>query len=249
MTQSQADDSTAPATPEAAKPAEPEWWDDPGLPWRHKPTRRDWTCMAWIGFMGMFGLAMIPMRAWLLGLDPQWLLVLTGGRTGAVATGVMTRVGQAPWWALALVVGTIVSLKFDWVYWWAGRLWGRGIIEVWAGQSKRAAKQYQRAERWANKLGWVGMIVAYAPFPLPLMPVIFVLFGSSGMTIKKFLALDFAVAAGWLVLYFGLGYWIGEPAAEVIKAYAKYANYVAIGLLVVIIGGIFLKGNRKKAAA
>lgn len=204
--------------------------------------------MAWIGFMGAFGLAMIPLRAWLLGLDPQWLLALTGGRTGAAATGAMAAVGEAPWWPLALVAGSIMSIKFDWVFWWAGNLWGRGIIEVWAGQSQRAAKQYERAEHWAHKLGWLGMFVAYIPIPLPLMQVIFVLFGSSGMSWKRFMALDFVASTSWLIFYLALGYFIGEPAADLMKLYAKYANYVAIGLMVIIIGGVVWNSGRKKGA-
>ncbi len=26
-----------------------EWWDDPGLPWKHKPTKADISCLVWMG--------------------------------------------------------------------------------------------------------------------------------------------------------------------------------------------------------
>ena len=177
-----------------------EWWDDPSLPWKHKPSRTDITCMAWVGFMGVFGLAMLPLRSWLLGLNPWLLVTLTGSRSGTAALGALTRVGEGHLWWLALIFGTLMSIKFDWVFWWAGKLWGRGMIEVWAGRSPRAARSYARAERWAAKFGWIGMFIAYVPIPLPLMQVIFVLTGAQGWSVKKFLALDFLASSVWLCL-------------------------------------------------
>ena len=66
---------------------EEEWWKAEGMPWNHKPGRADYWCMGWIGFLGIFSLAMLPLRGWLLGLDPPILMGLTGSRTGAAATG------------------------------------------------------------------------------------------------------------------------------------------------------------------
>ena len=139
-----------------------------------------------------------------------------------------------------------MSIKFDWVFWWAGKLWDRGMIEVWAGQSRRAARNYARAERWAGKLGWLGMFVAYVPIPLPLMQVIFVLAGSTGMGWKKFMALDFLASTTWLLAYFALGWQVGEPAVQLLKEYAKYANWVAIGLIVFIVASSFWSARKKQ---
>ena len=49
-------------TPDQAKPEEQpkEWWDDPKLPWRHKPTKTDLACWAWIAVVGVYGLVMVP---------------------------------------------------------------------------------------------------------------------------------------------------------------------------------------------
>lgn len=215
------------------------------MPWRHKPTRQDYMCLGWMGFMGVFGLLMLPLRGWLLGLDPPLLVALTGSRSGTAATGALASIGQASWWPLALVCGSLMSIKFDWVFWWAGKLWGRGMIEVWAGRSERAQRGYQRAERWAQKLGWVGIFAAYVPIPLPLMQVIFVLAGASRMSLRRFLVLDFVASTVWMLGFFGLGWAIGEPAVAVLKQYAKIANYVAIGLVVLVVGSLLLNGRRK----
>lgn len=243
------------ATPvEAAAPLEGqqrEWWDDPSMPWRHKPTRADITCMAWIGFLGIFSLAMLPVRAWLLGAPERlpWLVTLMGSRSGTAALGSLVRVGTDVPYVLPILIGTLMSIKLDWTYWWAGKLWGRGMIEVWAGQSPRAARNYARVERWANKMGWLGMFVAYVPIPLPIMAVVFVLAGAQGMTWKKFMVLDFFAAGIWLVGYFLFGYAVGEPAVELLKIYAKVANYVAIALIMFVFVLTFVRSSQQAKAA
>lgn len=226
-------ESQTPPQPTATK----EWWQEEGMPWKHKPGRQDYWCLGWIMFMGIFGLAMLPLRGWLLGLNPPLLVALTGSRSGTAAMGALASQGLAPHWYWYLLAGTIMSIKFDWVFWWAGKLWGRGMIEVWAGRSERAAKNYARAERWAQKLGWLGMFIAYIPIPLPLMQVIFVLAGASRMSLKRFVALDFLASTVWLLGYFALGWVVGKPAVELLKEYAKIANYVAIALIVFIVVG------------
>ena len=109
------------------------------------------------------------------------------------------------------------------------------MIEIWAGRSKRAARTYAVAERWAKKLGPVGFLVAYGPIPLPLMQVVFVLSGATNMSLKRFLIYDYIASTVWLVGFFALGWRLGEPAVAVLDVYARYAGYVAIGLLVVIV--------------
>ncbi|WP_284523230.1 hypothetical protein [Corynebacterium aquatimens] len=51
------DNRDAPANP--AAPKEKEWWEEDGLPWNSKPTKADYWCLAWFGFVGLFGLGMI----------------------------------------------------------------------------------------------------------------------------------------------------------------------------------------------
>lgn len=241
-------DSVDAPSPAADAPTE-EWWEAPGLPWKHKPTRSDLACMGWIGFMSIFGLAMLPLRGWLLAPGRTQILVgLTGSRSGTAALGALASQGLAHNVWVPLLLGTLMSIKFDWVYWWAGKLWGRGLIEVWAGRSARAARNYARAERWAEKFGWLGMFLAYVPIPLPLMQVIFVLAGASGWSWKKFMALDFLASTIWLAGYFLLGWWVGEPAVAALRAYAKIANYVAIGLVVVVLASVFWQQKKNPPA-
>lgn len=221
------------------------------MPWRHKPTRADIACMAWLGFLGVFSLALLPLRAWLLGAPERlpWLVALMGSRSGTAALGSLVRVGADVAHVWPILFGTLMSIKLDWTYWWAGKLWGRGMIEVWAGQSARAARNYARVERWAVKLGWIAIFFAYVPIPLPLMAVVFVLAGASGMSWQRFMLLDFLAALVWLIGFFIFGYMVGEPAVVLLEYYAKIANYVAIGLAVVIVVMSYVRSSRKLKSA
>jgi len=226
---------------------EPEWWQDPSMPWKHKPGKADIACMAWIGVIGVYGIVMMVVRAWLLGLDTPLLVAISGSRAAIAGLGAMVKIHDySSWlWIFPMLAGLVMSIKFDWVYWWAGKLWGRGMIEVWAGQSKRAAKNYARAERWAIRWGPLGIFLAYIPIPLPIMAVVFVLAGASGMSWKRFMLLDAASSILWQMAYFGLGFWLGQPVADVLKWYAQISIYVAIGLMVVIVLGYIFKPKPK----
>ncbi len=237
-----ADSDPVPEEPSTDSAAEQlQWWEADGMPWKKEPGRADIACLVWFGVVGVFSLVLIPTRAWLLAVAPDILAMITGGRTAVTASGAIASVGEMAHWPLVLLVASLLSLKFDWIYWWAGKLWGRGMIEVWAGRSKRAARGYARAERWARKLGPLGFLVAYVPIPLPLMQVVFVLSGATNMSIKRFLLYDYLASTLWLIGFFALGWRLGEPAVAVLDIYARYAGYVAIGLVVVIIAATVLR--------
>lgn len=223
------------ADPAGAAPNQKEWWDDPAMPWQHQPGRADIACMTWFGVLAVYSLILLVLRAWWIADHPDWLAMLTGGRSSVAATAARASVGEIPHWPVVMVIASIASIKFDWVYWWAGKLWGRGIIEVWAGKSPRAKRNYARAERWALKFGWLGIFLAYVPVPLPLMAVVFVLTGASGMSVKKFLIIDFIASTLWMAGFFSLGWALGEPAVAILNQYARISGYVVIGLLAVMI--------------
>ncbi|WIM68026.1 DedA family protein [Corynebacterium breve] len=237
----------APADPTSEE--ETEWWEEPGMPWNQKPGKADFWCLGWIGFVGVFGMAMIPLRAWLLGLDPPIMLALTGSRLGAASTGALAAVGDAPGWIWYLLIGSVVAIKFDWVYWWAGKLWGRGMLDVYAEQSQRTARNIERVEKATQKLGWLGIFLAYVPIPLPIALVVFIMSGATGMKLSKFMVLNFISKTIWSLGYFALGYAIGEPVVFVLEQYQKVANWFAIGLLVVVFASVFFKQNKEAKKA
>lgn len=234
--------SGVPADPEASQSK--EWWDDPSLPWRRKPTRADIACMSWMGGVAVYALVMLPLRPAILALSPVVVGAL-GYRTGLVMTGALASVGN-PWWPLVLVLGTIGSIKFDWVYWWAGKLWGRTLIESWSGRSERARRRNERAERFAKKYETLAIIATFLPIPLPA-GVIYAVLGEAGTSLKKFLTVGSLSGLVTTGLYMALGFWIGEPAVAVMDAYGQYLWYLSLGILAVMLIGWWWK--QRKAGA
>ncbi|WP_432558553.1 DedA family protein [Granulicoccus sp. GXG6511] len=228
-------------------PAEPEWWEDPRMPWGHKPTRSDLACFGWISVLGIYSLALLPFRAVLL-TKPFLAATLTGSRTGVVMIGALAAIGQAPWWPFWLVVATLSVIKFDWVYFWAGRLWGRGVFEMVAGKSKRARRNAERAEKITLKYAVPALFLTYLPVPLPAA-VIYATLGTAGMSWRRFFAWDLVFAAIMQSVYFYLGFRIGEPAVAVVAEYGRYLWWITIAILVGMIVTALWRSNQKKRAA
>ena len=150
-----------------------------------------------------------------------------------------------PLWGLGLVLGILSIVKFDWIYFLAGRLWGRGLIELMGGRSKRAARNADRAERLARRWGVPAVLITYLPIPIPAA-VIYATVAMAGMSWKKFWIVNIIGAVVIQCTWVALGFWLGEPARVVVEAYAQISMYVAFALLAAVFIGVFL--NRKKSA-
>lgn len=223
-----------------------EWWEEPGLPWKQKPGRADIACLSWMGIASLYGLILLPLRPVMLGLAPV-ILGSLGYRTGLVMSGALGSVGD-PWWPLVLVLGSLMAMKFDWIYWWAGKLWGHGLIEVWSGRSERARKRNQRAITFTQKYETWAIFVTYLPIPIPAA-VVYAALGAAGTSLKKFLIVSFIASLLSSALYIYLGWTIGEPAVEVLNTYGQYLWYVSIAMIVGIIAVAWWKartGNDKQ---
>ncbi len=232
---------------EAPEVAPKEWWDDPNLPWRHKPTRADMACWIAIAAVGVYGLAMLPLRPVLLGLNPPVAAMITGGRTSVVATGAWAHVNGGPvlvYW----LVSTLSIIKLDWVYWWAGKLWGDGIIDMFAGRSARAKRRAERAVRLTHRFDNLAVMMTYLPMPFPTA-VVYAAVGASGMSLRRFLAVNFVSAGVFQALYLWLGWSIGQPAVDLVKLYADYMWYVSIAILAGMVVTYLWRERRKAPTA
>lgn len=211
---------------------EKEWWDDPGLPWKRKPTKADIACMSWIGIAAVYGLVMLPLRPVMLGLAPHVQGSLGYG-TGLVLTGALGALGS-PWWPLVLVLGALASMKFDWIFWWAGKLWGHGLIEVWSARSKLIRARNQQAIKFAHKYETLAIIISALPIPVP-SSVVYAALGAAGTKLSKLLIVSFIASLARCGLYIYLGWQIGQPAVQVVETYGQYLWYLSIALII----GIF----------
>jgi membrane protein DedA with SNARE-associated domain len=215
------------------------------MPWKGKPSRSDIWC--WVGFSltGLYALVLLPLRPVLLGANPYLLAALGGSRTSAVTIGALAATGHG-WWPLGLLLGILGSVKFDPLYWWAGRLWGRGLMELVAGRSARAARNAARAERLADRYGVLAILLTYV-LPLPGAVVIATV-GAAGMRFRTFLLVDVLGAASTRGIYIYLGYRIGQPAVDVVNVIAKYSLWISLALLAgIIVQSLRRQRSRKPA--
>ena len=213
--------------PESA--AESEWWDDPSLPWRHKPTKADLACFSWLAVVGIYGIIMVWLRFALITLSPHTLASL-GSWSGMVMVGALARVGDQ-WWPLVLFLGTFGLIKFDWIYWWAGRLWGPNLIEVWSGRSARARRINEWAERFARKYDLAALAISMIPF-VPGRGVVVAVLGEAGTSLRRFLTVSVISSAVVNAGMLWLGIQIGEPAVEAVRLYGNYLLWLSGAVLV-----------------
>ncbi|MDQ7993580.1 MAG: VTT domain-containing protein [Propionicimonas sp.] len=237
---------TQPEPPQESDPLAqpPEWWEDPSLPWKHKPNRSDLACMAWLSAAGLYGVVMLFARPALLASAPHVLASL-GSWSGSILIGAKAALGD-PWWPLVWILGTIGLVKFDWVYWWAGKLWGRDLIDVWSGRSERARRANQRAERLTRKYETWAIVIAMLPIPLPRAVVLAVL-GEAGTSLRKLMVVSLSSSFVMMGVYLAIGYWIGEPAVALVDTYGRYLWYASLALLVGVLANAWWKGRSANA--
>jgi membrane protein DedA with SNARE-associated domain len=130
-------------------------------------------------------------------------------------------------------------MKFDLIYWWAGRLWGERIVHLFAGQRsrqrRRGEKFVERVNRWGRRFTWPAVIIS--PFlPIP-NAIIYAVAGWTGMSWVTFLILDAIGTLSWAGMLAGLGYALGQHAVSVAQTVSKYGLWISIGIVVLVIAG------------
>ena len=220
----------------APEPADP--WNDPRLPWQGKPRPVDIVCWAAITLSGLYYLILLPFRAALVGTHPVVSVLLNGNTEAIVSAAAFARVGHG---SLAVVLLAAIPglMKFDLIYWWAGRLWGERIIHLFAGRSGRQQRRVQRflawVERWGRWFTWPAVVVA--PFlPVP-SAIIYAIAGWTAMSWVTFLILDIIGSLAWAGVLAGLGYALGQHAVSVAQTVSKYGLWVSIAIVVLVIAG------------
>jgi membrane protein DedA with SNARE-associated domain len=227
-----------PAEGEAGEAAPRDPWSDPRLPWEGKPRRVDIVCWAAITLSGIYYLVLLPFRASLVGTHPVILVLLNGSTEGIVSAAAFARVGHGSlaWVLLASIPGL---MKFDLIFWWAGRLWGERVLNMFSGGRERTRRRGQRfvdrVNRWGRWFTWPAIIVA--PFtPIP-SAIIYAIAGWTGMRWITFLILDAIGTLAWAGLLSGLGYALGRHAVSVAQAVSRYGLWIAIAIVVVVVIG------------
>jgi membrane-associated protein len=228
----QAQGTQAIEAPAIEAPANP--WNDPRLPWEGKPRRVDVACWAAITLSGLYYLVLLPFRAGLVGTHPVLLELLNGSTEAIVSAAAFARVGHGsiPVVMLASIPGL---MKFDLIYWWAGRIWGERIILLFSGRRKHGARFIDRVRRWGRWFTWPAMIIT--PFlPIP-NAIVYAVAGWSGMSWVTFLILDAIGSLAWAGMLAGLGWSLGQHAVSVAQEISKYGLWISIGIVVLVVAG------------
>src|ERR1700692_1237769 len=161
------------ATAAAATPGKADPSNDPRLPWHGKPRAAD--IFFWLGIVlsGLFYWVLLPLRVSLIGTHPVVAELLNGSIEAIISASAFARTGHGTL-AVVLLAASPGLMKFDLLYWWAGRLWGERFIMALPG-SRRAARHMARVQRAGRKVTWPA-VVASSFLPVP-RAIIFVIAG------------------------------------------------------------------------
>jgi membrane-associated protein len=200
--------------------------DDPRLPWHGKPRAADILCWLGIVFSGLFYWVLLPLRVSLVGTHPVVAELLNGGTESIISAAAFARAGHG-----TLVVAVLAAIpglmKFDALYWWAGRLWGERLIMVLPG-SRRVARHMPRVQRAGRRFTWPAVVVSsFLPIP---RAIIYAMAGWAGMRLTTFLILDLTGALLWAGLLCGLGYTLGHHAVVAATVISHYSWWFTIGI-------------------
>jgi membrane-associated protein len=127
-----------------------------GVPWDGKAERLDVLLLAGISLSGIYALALLPLVPSLVGTHPVLLELLRGSMTAMVTMGALARIGDQ-----SIVVAVLAAIPglmlFDWIYWWAGKRWGRRVIDLFLGNHPKAVKRTAQLEKLTARYGWIAI--------------------------------------------------------------------------------------------
>jgi membrane-associated protein len=207
-------------------------WANANLPWQGKPRRVDILCWGAITLSGIYYLCLLPFRASLVGTHPLVSVVLNGSTEAIVSAAAFASKGHGSL-AVLLILGTIGTMKFDIIYWWAGRLWGERVIQLFSGRGKRSQKFVARVNRSGRWLTWPAVVLSpFLPIPNAL---VYAAAGWTGMSWVTFLILDAIGSLGFVGLLAGLGWALGQSAIDVAQEISKYGLWVTIAIVVLVV--------------
>ena len=198
-------------------------------------TRWDVLCVGPILVDSLYRLVGQPLTPALTGTHPVLAAFVRGSAPSIIICGALAHGGNVPLWQ-ALLAPYLILTWVDPFYYWAGRRYGRAILDYYAGQSDRMNRRVRRAEAWFAKYGvWAILLGAF----IPVAPLLFVAAGESRMNFAVFLAADSVSnlmgISLWVLLGWFLGNERGQTVADAISHYAIYLTIASIVLVVVLV--------------
>ena len=209
---------------------------DPGSPPGHPQhqgvtvTRADVLCLGPLIVISVFTTIMVFVAPSLIGPHPVLLSAIYGSSSSMIAAGAAARGGNAALWVVLIAPLVILLIRDPFLY-WAGRRYGRRIIEYLAAQDPRWRRRMVRSERWFQR--WGAWAIAFGYY-IPFVPAVlfYLAAGESRMRIRTFAIADLAGTLTWIGIHVGVGFAIGKPATDLAGTISRYGLWFGVVLLV-----------------
>ena len=215
-------------SPKELADAKKAWRD--AMPWDHPMSRGDKVLVfSTLGVIVVM-LASLPLRPFLLASHPVALSAVTGSLSATGAGAAFAGTGDGRLWVV-IAAGVFGTIKFDWLFWLAGRRWGAKLVELLApgDVAKRLVARIRSWPAWAMPLAVVGAALPGIP-----APALYAMAGLGGTGLVRFLVFDAVGAVLIIGLVAGLGYGVGQSAVDVVLLIDDYALRITLGLALLV---------------
>jgi len=212
------------------------------MPWTGKARAADLICLGAITLSGFYYLALAPLRPLLIARHTTLLVLLTGSTESLIAAGAYVHVGRLP--LLPVLPAALVGLmKFDVLYWWAGKLWGPRVAEFLTGGRASDGRWRRWIQWWQRRLsGIVSRFTPLAVVAAPFLPIpsslLYAAAGWEGMRWVWFLLFDAAGELLWTGLLLWLGYSLGQRAVRVVEAISEYGLWISLAIIALVMARV-----------
>jgi membrane protein DedA with SNARE-associated domain len=202
-------------------------------------------CFAAFAVSVIYGLAMIPITPELIASHPLLLELLSGSSSSIVAAGSFSAAGNKL--ALVQVIAAPLPgmLRFNWLTWWAGRLWGQRAAERLGRRSPRAAAVAANVHRRGARLAKSAVLLA-ALVPGSGVPV-YLAAGWVGLPLLTFLIFNTIGCVTWTATLAICGYLLGSRGIALADLVSRYGLASAAMLTLVTAAPYLWRARRARA--
>lgn len=210
--------------------------------------RADVLCLGPIILLTVYQFVMMFIAPSLLGPHPVLLTAIRGSSSAMIAAGAAARTGSASLWVVCIAPIAILMVADPFLY-WAGRRYGRRILDYLAAQDPRWRRRMARSERWFQR--WGAWSIAFGYY-IPFVPatLFYLAAGESRMRIRTFALADIAGTLTWIGIHVGAGYAAGKSATNVAQSISHYGLWIAVAMIVGVMGwSIWTQTRQMRATA
>ena len=196
-------------------------------PWQGRLQGQDKLLLTLAIVIPAFFILTLPLRPYFIADHPVGLAFVTGSHAAVGAGAAFASIGEGSLW-LVIVAGTFGKIKIDWLFWWLGRRWGRGIVNflVPGERGRRFADRLQAMNPWVMRLFIPLSYLPGIPAGIP-----HILAGANGMRLRTYLLLDTIGALMVTAAVAAIGHTSGQSGVDVVLLIDQYAMWVMIALI------------------